>query len=345
MNIFDILDLILLLITLSNIFIVKTIRIKNSSNNFNFDILVPLRNEERNVRSLMQSLLSQGGNILVLNDQSSDGTTKELEHFENEIQIFNGKDLPKGWLGKNFACHQLAIQSKAKYLVFIDADVRLKKGAISNSIEFLEKNGWDFISPYPRQKTSSLLQFLIQPLLQWSWFATIPFAFAYKRPNRSMAVANGQFFIIRRDAYLQSGGHKSIKGEVLDDIELARALISHGFKGGPVDGSQIADCHMYQSDQDLISGYTKSLWRAFGSPLGSLIAIAFIFATLLPFYFLTAGAIFVLLSRFVVSLKVKSNPLSSILHPFSMAILILLIGASHSKHRFGRLSWRGRIIN
>ena len=344
MKILNVFPLILLTLSVLNFFTIKSLRPNSSSVNYDFEILVPLRNEENNVIDLIRSLMTQGGRILVLDDNSTDRTRDLLREFGSAITVLDGKELPNGWLGKNFACHQLAVNSSSKYLVFIDADVRLKVGAIKTSIAYLEKMNWDFISPYPKQKTSGILQFVIQPLLQWSWFATVPFFLAYRRPNKSMAVANGQFFIVNREAYLVSGGHKQIKSEVLDDIELARALISKGQYGGPVDGSKISTCHMYQTDKDLISGYTKSLWRAFGSPFGSIVAIILSVAMLLPFLYFSFGALLLIASRILVAIKVKSNPISAFLHPIAMLAFIILIITSNILHKLGRLSWRGRAI-
>ena len=344
MKLLNVLPLILLTLSVLNFFTIKSLKPNGASENYDFEILVPLRNEENNVIDLIRSLRTQGGRILALDDNSTDRTRELLREFGTEITVLEGKELPNGWLGKNFACHQLAVNSNSKYLVFIDADVRLKDGAITTSIAYLEEMDWDFISPYPKQKTSGILQFIIQPLLQWSWFATVPFFLAYRRPNKSMAVANGQFFIVKRDAYLVSGGHKQIKSEVLDDIELARALIAKGHYGGPVDGSKISSCHMYQTDKDLISGYTKSLWRAFGSPLGSFVAILFSAAMVLPFLYFSFGALLLICSRLFVAMKVRSNPISAFLHPIAMFALIILIITSNVLHKLGRLSWRGRAI-
>ena len=344
MKILNTLPLILLTLSLLNFFTIKSLKPNGASKNYDFEILVPLRNEENNVIDLIRSLKQQGGRIIALDDNSTDRTIELLREFGPEITVLEGKELPNGWLGKNFACHQLAVNSNSKYLVFIDADVRLKDGAITTSIAYLEEMDWDFISPYPKQKTSGILQFIIQPLLQWSWFATVPFFLAYRRPNKSMAVANGQFLIVKRDAYLVSGGHKQIKNEVLDDIELARALISKGHFGGPVDGSRISSCHMYQTDRELVSGYTKSLWRAFCSPIGTLVAILFSAAIVLPFLYFSFGALLLICSRLLVAMKVKSNPISAFLHPIAMLALIVLIIISNILHKLGRLSWRGRVL-
>ena len=331
------------MITALNIISVKTLRV-NQKVAYHFEILIPMRNEAKNVSGAISSALNQNGSIKVLNDFSTDQTLENLQAFLPQIEILQGKELPQGWLGKNFACHQLAINAKSDYLVFLDADVRLKPGAVNEAIKYMESKKWDFISPYPKQLTKGLLQLLIQPLLQWSWFASIPFFYAYRFPNKSMAVANGQFLIIKRSSYLTSGGHKEIKDEVLEDIELARLLISKGFKGGPVDGSRIAECQMYQGSNDLIAGYTKSLWRAFGSVFGAGIAIALLISTTIPFFLFSIGLIFILISRILVSIKVRSNLPILILHPFAMFAQSSLILYSFYLRKMGLLEWRGRTI-
>lgn len=344
MNFINYFAALFLAITVSNIFAVKSLRPKPESLRSDFDILVPMRNEEINVDPLLETLINQGGEIYILDDNSTDATLAKLKKFTNQLQLISGKELPDGWLGKNFACHQLAIHGANKYLVFIDADVRLQEGAINSAISQLENSSWDFISPYPKQKTSGVLQFLIQPLLQWSWFATVPFVYANHFPKKSMAVANGQFFIVKRSSYLKSGGHKAIKNEVLDDIELARLLIGAGFKGGPVDGSRIAECHMYKSDSELIGGYSKSLWRAFGSYFGTVIAIVLLGLTAIPFIYFKLAALFIFISRVLVALKVRSSISSSIFHPISMMCLALMIIYSNYLNRIGKLTWKDRNI-
>ena len=134
MKLLNVLPLILLTLSVLNFFTIKSLKPNGASVNYDFEILVPLRNEENNVIDLIHSLKSQGGRILVLDDNSTDQTRDLLREFGTEITVLEGKELPNGWLGKNFACHQLAVNSNSKYLVFIDADVRLKVGAIKTSI-------------------------------------------------------------------------------------------------------------------------------------------------------------------------------------------------------------------
>ncbi|MSW15799.1 MAG: glycosyltransferase family 2 protein, partial [Actinobacteria bacterium] len=260
--------------------------------------------------------------------------------------------LPLGWLGKNFACHQLSLASQSDYLVFIDADVRLSPSAIQSAIRTMQICNWDFISPYPAQIAITPIEQLIQPLLQWSWFATVPLYIAQKFRIRSMAVANGQFLIVSRAAYLKCGGHEAIKGEVIDDIELARLLLKSGFNGGVADGSAISNCRMYKSSAQLINGYRKSLWRAFGSPIGSIFAITLLtLSSIVPFIYALNGSILgwvgymaITTSRLVTALKVKSRWETAFLHPLSIAALIALICWSWIGKMRGELKWRGRNV-
>lgn len=318
-------------------------------------ILVPMRDEERNVSEVLQSISSSESllqhQILVLNDHSTDGTSSELAQFSN-IQIFDGIDLPEGWLGKNFACHQLVTHSTGEYLVFVDADVRLTPSAIAASITYMNSLGWDFISPYPQQIAKTFFERLMQPLLQWSWLSSVPLRFAERGKFPSMIIANGQFMIIKREAYIASGGHKAIRHEVLDDLELARLLMKSGFTGGVADGSDVALCRMYENATELFAGYTKSLWRAFGSPVGSIATALYLNVTgVLPIILVLSGYraawigyFLVVLSRYVSAIRTRSTPTLALLHPFSIITLTFMIAWSWQKKATGQLIWRGRSV-
>lgn len=358
--------LILFFFALLNFFTlrrVKTTPRKAQGNSIEekISILIPLRNESANVDGVLRSALDQRDlkdcEVIALDDASSDNTLELLSKFSTldsqiDLQIIEGKSLEPDWLGKNFACYQLAQRASGEYLVFVDADVRLHSHAIAQSIDSMNRWGWDFLSPYPRQIALSFLERLIQPLLQWSWFVTLPLRLVEVLKRPSMVVANGQFFIVRREAYLQIGGHSTIKSEVLDDLELARALVRAGFKGGVADGSQVAQCRMYSTSRELIEGYTKSQWRAFGNPIGALIAMALLFlSSILPFVYGLSGDITgwylyfaTVFTRIMAGLKTRSVLSSAILHPLSALVWIFLIANSWYRKLRGTLMWRGRTL-
>ena len=337
-----------LIITLANVINMRVVGLKGATSvGETVDVLIPMRNEEENVEGCLKSVLNSElldvSKVFVLDDGSNDSTAELIGQFKVDKLI--GTQPPTGWLGKVWACHNLAQVGKGKYLVFMDADVRLHPYAIASAITKMNKFGWDFISPCPRQISGSFLERLIQPLLQWSWLASVPLRIAEKFPNRSMTIANGQFFIVKRSAYNTSGGHASIPNEVLDDLELARLLISKGFKGGVADGSAVASCRMYKNNSQLIDGYTKSLWKAFGGQFGTLIAIFLLYFTgLSPYLGIGAPASFIFLSRVLAALKTRSNPAYAFLHPISILVLLYLIVLSSIRKSRGTLQWRGRAI-
>ncbi len=316
-------------------------------------VLIPMRNEEENVKGCLSSVLAQKGldtlEVIAIDDGSTDNTSNEMKVFPS-VELISGEKLPDKWLGKLWACQQLAEKSSGDYLVFVDADVRLSDYAVANSIS--KMGNWDFISPYPRQLTSGFVQKIFQPLLQWSWLSSVPLLIAQKYSIKSMAVANGQFLIIKRDAYFKSGAHAGIKTEVLDDLMLARNLLKQGYKGGVAEASNIATCHMYKNKMELFKGYQKSLWKAFGSVPGTILAIALLIVTgILPIISTALGSTsglaafgLITLSRMISSLRTGSLPNSAIFHPLAILMLLGLILFSWFGKLTNTITWRDRTV-
>jgi hypothetical protein len=191
---------------------------------------------------------------------------------------------------------------------------------------------------------------MIQPLLQWSWLSTVPLRIAEKSGRPSLAVANGQFFAVRENALNAISGYCASKTAVVDDMEIARTLLRNGFKGCVADGSNIATCHMYNSWAEVKAGYGKSLWAAFGTRLGSVVAISFLFLTgILPLLGMIAGFSaglfafeFVIISRIIAARVSGGRYLDSFLHPVSTLLLIYLIIYSWTAR--GKVQWKGRTL-
>jgi len=322
------------------------------------DILIPMRNEATNVAAVIKSANSQTHisnlTLTVLDDNSTDNTRALLqaESEMSQLSILDGKHLPQDWLGKPYACQQLANATTGDYLVFLDADVRLEKSAVAAAISNMKRWHWDFMSPYPQELAGSFLEKLIQPLLQWSWLASVPLRLAERFSQRSSTIANGQFFIVTRTAYEAIGGHSAIQSAVLDDLELARALVSAGFKGGVAEGSSVAACRMYTDNNSLISGYTKSLWCAFGGLPGTILALTLLFWTgIVPITLALLGSpigwfayFAVWFSRIVAALRTRGSTSSAFLHPLSIVALLYLIALSWLRKSRGELTWRDRKV-
>ena len=318
-------------------------------------ILIPVRNEEANIADLVLSLQAQQflvkPEIIFIDDSSTDETAEKLQEAKDggaQIRVINAPDLPQGWLGKPWALQQGYLQAKGEIVVTLDADVRLTSTAISQAIAMLGERS--FISPYPRQIAKTFSERLIQPLLQWSWMSTVPLRIAEKSARSSLAVANGQFFLVRKSALDEINGFSAIAPEVLDDMELARALINSGARGGVADGSSLAQTRMYKNFAEIKSGYGKSLWSAFSSPLGAFAAIFFIFATgiapLLAWFSGNPIGLFtyqiIVITRMISAKRSGGKVIDSFLHPISSAILIYLI--IYSWRARGKVQWKGRTL-
>lgn len=337
----------------------QSIRIPRNSRDLSASVavLLPVRNEATNIVDLVATLKAQTGisdlKFYFLDDNSEDQTLELLKHEiagDQRFTFSSGQLLPEGWLGKPWALEQLRAKTKADYIVNLDADVRLVPRAICAAINLTIEQKLDFVSPYPKQIAKSFGERMVQPLLQWSWLSTVPLRIAEKSGRASLAVANGQFFAVRESALAAVSGYSASKNAVLDDLELARTLLRNGFKGCVVDGSHIATCHMYNSWAEVKAGYGKSLWAAFGSRFGSLVAITFLFLTgILPLLAaitgFTAGFYaleFVIISRIIAARVSGGRFLDSFLHPISTLMLIYLIFYSWSAR--GKVQWKGRTL-
>ena len=330
---------------------------------FDVSVLIPARDEQRDLPGCLESVLAQAMldhgdsariEVIVVDDGSHDSTAAVAAAFAG-VRVLTGAALPEGWLGKPHACAQLAAAARpsSELLVFLDADVRLAPKAITAAVELMTRAGLDFVSPYPRQLTITVTERLIQPLLQWSWLTTLPLRVAERSSRLSMATANGQFLLVRRDAYERAGGHAAVRGHVLEDVELARRLRSTGHRGGMADGSTLARCRMYHDWGQLRDGYGKSLWAAFGSPTGAaavlgVLTLAYVVPPLAALGGSRAGLagyLAAVLGRAVTGRATGARVCpDAAAHPVSVLALALLTARSLRAARRGTLTWRGRPI-
>jgi glycosyltransferase involved in cell wall biosynthesis len=351
-----ILSLVALLLIIINSITLITPRQAEQINQ-KISVLVPLRDEENNAVAIIETLEAQENlsdvEFLVLDDNSTDKTYELLQAAalgDSRFNIMQGAPLPDGWLGKPWALSQLSQSARGEILICIDADVRLAANGVAAAITSMQKHNLDFFSPYPSQVARTFSERMIQPLLQWSWLSSVPLAIAKRSTNPSFAVANGQFFAVKKSALDQSGGYASIKSEVLDDMQMARVLLRNEFKGTVGNGALIAQCHMYSSWSELRNGYAKSLWKGFGGVFGSLVAITLLLLTgVVPLLGAASGSPLgwfafqaVLISRIISARITRTNLFDSLLHPISAVLLVYLIVYSWLMR--GRIQWKGRTV-
>lgn len=332
-------------------------------------VLVPARNEEEDIGACLDAILAQQGlddwAVTVLDDNSSDATPEILKDYSQRFPrlevITSLGEPPSGWLGKNWACHRLALRAldqEADVLAFVDADVVLRPDALVRTIATMDDANLSVACPYPRQIATTVVQRLVQPLLQWSWLTTLPLGVAERSRRPSLAAGNGQFLVVKAQAYQAAGGHEEINDQVLEDIALVRNVKTTGGFGGVIDGTLIATCHMYRSDRALIEGYRKSLWAAFGPPASAALAvgainlaftipaIAMLTATDPRLRIIAAGGYAAgVASRVVAARRTGGRAFPDALaHPVSIVMFSAMVASSWHGRTTGSLQWSGRTV-
>ncbi|MFC0529604.1 glycosyltransferase [Phytohabitans kaempferiae] len=319
-------------------------------------VLLPLRDEAGRVAPCLRALRALEGvprlEVIVLDDGSTDGTADLVR--AHGLRLVAGTPPPPGWLGKPHACHQLAaLAPHATALVFVDADVVLAPHAVAAAVTELRAAGVDLLSPYPRIVAGTAGQRLVQPLLQWSWLTFLPLPAMERSPRPSLAAAGGQFLVVDRAGYDRAGGHAGVRDQVLEDVALARAVKRSGGRIALADGSGLATCRMYASWGELVAGYTKSLWAAFGSPAGAVAVVALLLllytAPLLLVTVAPAAGLCAYLmgvSGRVVAARATGGRAwpDAAAHPVSVVVFAWLVARSYRERRRGRLVWRGRRV-
>ena len=214
-------------------------------------VLIPARNEERSIKECVESLLNQNYKkfeVVVLNDNSEDGTGVILEELRNkykELKIINGKPLPEGWSGKNYACHQLYNASKGEYILFTDADTVHFKDSIINSVTRSVNRKADLYSLIPKMTLNTLAEKIIMPGLHFTTFAMLPYYLAETLKSPAFAMGVGPFLLFKRSAYESIGGHEALKNHLVEDVGLAKNIKRSGYKVVVNKGLDIYSCRMY----------------------------------------------------------------------------------------------------
>lgn len=335
-------------------------------------ILIPARDEERNIEGCVRAALAQEHEeleVVVVDDDSQDRTGEILaalrEEFPDRLRVLGGRfPPPDGWLGKPWACQRAGEAATGDWLLFIDADVRLHPRALPAALGWAQDHGLALLSGLGTMEMESAWEKILQPAVG----AIIMLGNDLERindPTRrdDRPLANGQFLLFRREAWLGVGGHAAVARAVLDDVGMATAVVGRGGAYELLMMRELFRCRMYDSLGSLWEGWSKNLfigirrrvslllfltgWIFTGSVLPFLVPPLAVLGLLSPL----GGALGLLVALVILRLRwwldrtyggdVRFGPTL----PLASLMLIGLFWASAIRTWTGRVRWKGRRLD
>ncbi len=230
-------------------------------------VCVPARNEERDIRTCLTSLLRQNYphfEVICVNDHSTDETGAIIQSLAGKfpnLRYIDGQTLPADWLGKPFALHQAVQHARGDYLIFTDADPVFQPNALTTAVYAMAARDLDMLTLMPGTKFGSFWERAVQPVI----FGFIAALSRFKKINsldHTAAMGFGAFIMVKKDVYEQIGGHEGVKGEVLEDVMLAKRAKRAGFKLLAADAKAIFSIRMYHSLKEIWTGWRKNIFIA-----------------------------------------------------------------------------------
>lgn len=230
-------------------------------------VIVPARNEAHDLGGCVATLLETQYpryEIIIVDDRSTDGTGELAQALAaggaGEVVAVKGEPLPPGWYGKAWACHQGYRRARGDLLLFTDADTRHSPPLLGHAVGALSAAGVQIVTVLPRLVLRGFWERVIQPQI-WLLLAlryAVP-GWLKRRLGLSEMEANGQFILISRAAYEAAGGHEAVRGDVHEDVWLARRVMQRG--GGLLlaHAQELLAARMYGTLARLIEGWTRNL--------------------------------------------------------------------------------------
>ena len=323
--------------------------------------IVPARDEEQVIAVCVRSLAKQPEveEIVVVDDQSSDRTAEIVRGMIGEIprvRLLQTQGVPAGWLGKNNAVWTGAQGASGRWLLFTDADAELQDGGAARALQIAEEQGAALVSFSPEQITHA-----------WYEKALIPFVYgrlanyfsytAVNDPASSDAAANGQFLMVRRDTYDVAGGHASVAGEILEDVEMAKRVKTAGYRVWFGPGRGIVRARMYRSFAGMWQGWKKNLYLLVGGTPGAVYRELLSVVPWIPFLLVILGlkwplaavlGLGLLLARhagYGFGLARNGYRVADIVYYIPGVLLYTgVLWASYRAHGRGTVEWKGRDV-
>ena len=323
-------------------------------------IIVAARNEQRNIRTALQSLLDleyPNYELVIVDDRSEDATGNILDAMavsHPRLNVIHIDTLPAGWLGKNNALWVGSKQAAGDYLLFTDADIIMEPTIVTRAVTYMERHHLDHLAATPsiQMPTTLLGMFGVSFMVIFALFSR---PWKAKDPKSRYHIGIGAFNMVRTEAYRHVGGHETIRLRPDDDIKLGKIIKTNGFRQGVAYAPEFLAVEWYASIAEVFKGLEKnafsgtdySIMMVVGGAASQIICSVWPFAAL----FLTSGVTWGLnLAIIVLSLVLytdcarfhHSNSWYAIGYPLATTIFaVIMIRTMILNLVLGGIYWRG----
>ena len=336
-------------------------------------VVVPARDEERNIERCVRSILATAYprlELIVVDDQSTDATApivRRIAEQDARVRLVAAPPLPPDWFGKPWACATGASHAEGEILCFADADTVHSPDLLPRVVHAMRRRGAEMLSVAGAQELGGFWEVVLQPQV----FAMLSLRYGgTETVNRSRhahdKIANGQFIVIARDAYLAVGGHAAVRHEVAEDLMLAQRVFAAGRRQAIVLGVAQLSTRMYTSLGEVVRGWRKNIFAGGANALPDVPLARLLFPIVLPLFpvlellppvVLLVGIVGLpigplamgwsalatavsLLSWMVVYRHIGRRIWYAVAYPLGAAVLLWIIAGAIGRGR--RVSWKGR---
>lgn len=344
---------------LNFVFKVNYKRFKGHSTNELVSVIIPARNEESNIGNILDDLCHQtytNIEIIVADDDSADKTgaiVLDKALIDSRVNLIRAGLHDKNWLGKNHACHEAAEMAEGKFLLFVDADVRLKPCAIAGLLGYFKQQKVSLLSVFPRQIMTNETLYTIIPLMNYILLTLLPLILVRRSRNPTLSAANGQVMLFDTDKYRYYEPHKIFRRQKVEDIHIARFFKKHKQKIACVTAMDDISCKMYDTVEEALQGFSKNIVAVFGD--SALAAAAFWLINLFGFvpvlltfswkFYLIYFAMLLLIRVFTSFTSLQSASKNIQYHFHQLVNLGKLILLSEEYKKTKNYQWKGRNIS